>query len=195
MSMWETWCNFIIELVTLTTQVSMATGMKRYADREEDFSAMQKNILKQLPTSLYTALNALHLDSETTLYVVCPACSFCHRPDAHAISPNSLYPTNCTQLIPGDSGLVCCSAGLLEQCHGGVRPKKPFLLASLPDYLTKSLSNPDIEKLCNQACDDALAQRNAPSTSRTMMGVFDGGFLRDFIGPDGKLFIDRGDKV
>lgn len=195
MGMRETWCNFIIETVGLTTQVAMATGMKKNADGKDDFNATQKTILNQLPTSLYTALNALQLDSDTTLYAVCPACSFCHRPDLHRISPDSIYPPNCRWLIPGDAGLVLCGAGLLEQRHGCLRPQKPFLMASLQDYLAKSLSDPDIEKLCDQACDDALAERDLPPTDRTMTSVFDGGFLRDFVGPDGRLFIDRGDKV
>ncbi|KAK0215268.1 hypothetical protein EDD85DRAFT_962808 [Armillaria nabsnona] len=194
MGMRESWCNFIIGVVAMTTCQSIATGLKMDKEGKEDFGATQKNVLKQLPTSLYGALQALQLDGETTLYAVCPVCSFCHKGEP-SLSTSSAFPAQCTRLIPGHSELEICGAELLEHCHGGFQPKKPFLLASLQEYIAKSLLDPEIERFCDQACDDALAQCNVPLSDRDMTNAFDGGFLRDFMGPDGSLFINRGGKV
>ncbi|KAF7371757.1 hypothetical protein MVEN_00032300 [Mycena venus] len=63
------------------------------------------------------------------------------------------------------------------------------------DHLAQVLSDPEIERLCDQACDDAFAALHQPSPSDPhTTNVFEASFLKDFEGPiPGQLFIDRGD--
>ncbi len=190
-----TWCNFILDVVCCIVEESMATRLSQGADGEGCFDANQNHIRKQLPKSLHVAMKAMQLDGQMTTYAVCPKCSFCHKPEASTLSMKATYPRLCCQFNPGRDGLELCGAELLEERHGGLRPIKPFLVASLQDYMARSLSNPDIEKLCDQACDRAMGRRDIPLEDRDMTNVFDGGFLKDFLGPDKKLFIDRGDKM
>ena len=76
--------------------------------------------------------------------------------------------------------------------HGGRRCLiKPYLVASFPDYLACLLTDPKVERLCKQACDDTMSTLNHPPKETT--NPFDAKFLQSFEGPiPGQLFIDKG---
>jgi hypothetical protein len=64
---------------------------------------------------------------------------------------------------------------LLELRGNIYRPIKPYLVASFSDYLARSLSDPKVEQLCKQACDDAWATLDNPPKDTT--SVFDAVFM------------------
>ncbi|KAK0209846.1 hypothetical protein IW262DRAFT_1281007, partial [Armillaria fumosa] len=106
-----------------------------------------------------------------------------------------IYPPCCTNCIPGINHLEVCDAELPEEHQGSLHLLKPFLMASLPDFIAWSLADPTIEKLCDKACDNSMAHLDDP-VDHTMTNIFDGEFMKTFEGPvPGKLFIDRGEKV
>ncbi|KAF8235441.1 hypothetical protein L208DRAFT_1256987, partial [Tricholoma matsutake] len=56
------------------------------------------------------------------------------------------------------------------------------------------LSDPEVEWICKQVCDDVTATLKDPP--KDMTNVFHAEFMKSFEGPiPGQLFIDRGDKV
>jgi hypothetical protein len=67
-------CNFIIGVVTLMV---MATKFPKESDNKKIYDGNQNHILDQLPTSLYTTLNQFNIDSQATMYAVCPTYNHC----------------------------------------------------------------------------------------------------------------------
>jgi len=185
-------CNFVIGVVTIIVRMAMATGL---APNTTEYNGNQCHILDQLPTSLYTTLSRFNTDNQTTVYAVCPGCNCAYKPSFNCNTAATDYPTRCTNHIVGPSGSTPCSTELLEERHGRLRPIKPFLAASFMDYLARSLADAEIERLCDQACDDAMNSLHEPPNS-DVTNVFQAGFMKTFEGPTpGQLFIDRGDKV
>jgi hypothetical protein len=70
-------CNFIISVVTLMVKMAMATNFPKESDNNKIYDGNQNHILDQLLTSLYTTLNQLNIDSQATMYAVCPTCNYC----------------------------------------------------------------------------------------------------------------------
>ena len=128
-------CNFIIGVVTVIVKMAMATWLSKGPDGREVYDTNQRNILDQLPTSMYTALNRFNLNGRTTMYAMCPTCNCCWKPFYDRAAATPKYPTECTNCIPGPSGLSACCTELLVEWNGYLRPIKPFLLASFSDYL------------------------------------------------------------
>ncbi|KAJ7099240.1 hypothetical protein B0H15DRAFT_771078, partial [Mycena belliarum] len=125
----------------------MSVHIKPDAEGIYSYDEMQKDILNDLPSSLYTSMNRLNLDGKTVLYAACP------------------HP----------------------------RPIRPFLSYSFLDYLARLLSTPEIERQMDQSCDEALNWK-AKGGEDFVDNVFHGTLIQGFMGPDGKLFIDRGSK-
>jgi hypothetical protein len=186
-------CEFILSSAAMLVKLAMSTGLP---PSETEYNNTQELTLKQLPTSLYTALGKFNIDGDATLYAVCPSCSCTHQPSYDPISTTASYPTHCLNLLIGedpDASRVC-GTPLLENCDGQCRPIKPYLVSSFPEYLIRLLANGTMEKLCDEACDEAL--RSLHNSGTDMRSVFQGEFMRTFEGPEpGKLFIDRGEKV
>ena len=188
-------CNFIFNVITLIVKMVMATKPSKGSDGQDTYDAKQNHILDQLPTSLYTALDRLNIDGQTTMYAICPTCNCCWKPSYDPISATPTYPTECTNRIVGPSESTSCHTGLLVERNGHFRPIKPFLTASFTDYLARSLSDAETEQLCDKACDDAMDALD-DSPDRDMKNIFHAEFMKKFDGPtSGELFIDRGNKV
>ncbi|KAF8235442.1 hypothetical protein L208DRAFT_1042044, partial [Tricholoma matsutake] len=73
-------CNFIINIVTMMVQMAMGTRLTTNAEGEDAYDENQCSILKQLPTSLQTALNKFNIDGQTTTLATCPSCNYTHKP-------------------------------------------------------------------------------------------------------------------
>jgi hypothetical protein len=162
-------------------------------------SAQQgESILEQMPSSLYTALGALDLDSQAIVMAVCPSCSYNHKPDYSALAKSIRYPTNCDRRVLREHGRDVCGAALVERRHGADRPLKPFALAPLDEALSRMLSDPTLEKHCDDACDRALKYFKDSQHPNQLNSVFEGDLLRTFRGPppkDRELFVKREGKV
>ncbi|PBK83343.1 hypothetical protein ARMGADRAFT_1037958 [Armillaria gallica] len=109
----------------------------------------------------------------------------------HTAHPS--YPSHCKKKNPGPSGLVVCGASLLKGGKdGALKPQKPFLMASLEDFIRQTLADPNIEMLCDKACDDAMESlKNPMDPQKDTKNVFEADFMHQFKGPNGRtLFID-----
>lgn len=180
-------CDFIIPVVSMIVGITMASsGVESYTSNED-------SILKQLPTSLYTALSKFDIDSPTTTYAACPACNFTHKAVYDHITTEAIYPDYCTNMVLTSDRRTFCGAELLEMQNGAKHPLKPFVSASLQDYLAHILTDPEIECLCKKACDNAFSNINSLAQLEWSTSVFDSSFIKLFNGPvPGQLFIDRG---
>jgi hypothetical protein len=76
-----------------------------------------------------------------------------------------------------------------------MQPIKPYLVSSLPDYIARSLSDKDYLQQSLDATDNALRAIQTGKEQIGVQNVFEANFIKDFKGPDGKLFVDRGDKI
>ena len=184
-------CEFILNTTVILVGLAMTNGA---SPQQTAYEPHQESTLKQLPTSLYTALGKFNIDGETTLYAACPSCSYTHKPRYDSVSTTASYPTHCLNRRAGVDSSYDCGTPLLEVRSGQARPVKPYLMASFREYLVKLLANKDTEELCDAICDRALSSLN--NGEDQMNTAFDAEFMRTFKGPDQeKLFIDRGDKV
>ena len=182
--------NFIFGTVTLLIKLAMSVHTKPDSEGHYSYDALQEEILKDLPSSLYTAMQRLNLDGKTILYAACPSCHHIHAP---SLSTNNTptWPKECENEIVGVDGRSKCATGLLVVTKSHPRPIKPFLTHSFVDYLARLLSTPEIEIEMDQACDEALAWKKQGGED-VVDNVLHGTFIQEFVGPDGNLFIDRG---
>jgi hypothetical protein len=185
-------CNFILGVATMLVKVTMAKSVNK---SEETYDEHQHHILRQMPTSLFQAINIFKPDGKTTLYAACPACNFTHKPTIDKATATTTYPTVCSNRVAERHESRICNTPLTERRNERLRPIKPYLVASFTDYLARLLSDPAIERLCDKACDDAmLSLDDTPDTD--VSDIFRAQFMKTFEGPTtGKLFIDRGTKM
>ncbi|KIK53383.1 hypothetical protein GYMLUDRAFT_63756 [Collybiopsis luxurians FD-317 M1] len=160
------------------------------------FSASQNNIIKDMPSTLSNALKKFGANGHFNLYATCPSCSCNHK--ALPLPGSNLfdYPSQCTNEIVGKHGVSMCRSELLmHQCNSTVQPIKPYLVSSLPDYLTHCLSNETYLQQSINATDSALQSIRTGEEQLSVWDMFEADFIREFKGSDGKLFIDQGDKI
>ncbi|KAK0230329.1 hypothetical protein IW262DRAFT_1453228 [Armillaria fumosa] len=191
-------CNMIIAVSVLIVRLTMAANLTEDSDGDCDFDPNQEIIMDQLPSSLHTAQQVIKLDGRTTMYAVCPKCNACYEPIyITSLASKPSYPSRCEKRNPGPSELIVCGASLLKSEENGAKPIKPFLMASLEDFIARTLADRNVELLCDKACDDAMESlNNTPDPRRDTKNVFEADFMRQFKGPDGQtLFIDRKGKV
>ncbi|KAF8234609.1 hypothetical protein L208DRAFT_1548378 [Tricholoma matsutake] len=178
----------------MMVQMAMGTRLTTNAEGEDVYDENQCSILKQLPTSLETTLNKFNIDGQTTTLATCPSCNYTHKPIYDPISATVHYPTHCANHIVGPDRSYICGTDLLEECSNCLQPLKPYVVPSFADYIARLLSDPEVEWICKQVCDDATATLKDPP--KDMTNVFHAEFMKSFKGPiPGQLFIDRGDKV
>lgn len=161
----------------------------------------QEDVLKQLPTSLESALRKFKIDPKTVVYAACPSCHCTHALTDDRLSGDPSYPETCEGVVyPKTGAATVCGQRLLDMRQGKLRPIKPFVFPSFIDYVASMMSDPDIESMCDKACDDALSAVReslstdpaAPASPESVNKVFEAAFLRNFQGPvPNKLFIER----
>ncbi|KAK6984841.1 hypothetical protein R3P38DRAFT_2661999 [Favolaschia claudopus] len=189
--------DFIIALVNMIIRSAMAIC----SPGRKNASATQEHVLKQLPTSLEAALRRFKIDPATTIYATCPYCHHTHEPVESRLTGEASYPETCQGWIYPDRGpRTPCGKNLLEQRQGKLRPIKPYVFTSFVDYIAAMLSDAEVERMCEAACDNALAavrealskDPDAPVSEERVNNVFEAEFLRSFEGPvPDQLFIQR----
>ncbi|KAJ7073089.1 hypothetical protein C8F01DRAFT_1301002 [Mycena amicta] len=189
-------CNFILELVTMIIRLTMSIGST--GDRP---NPKQEDVLKQLLTSLESALSKFKIDPKTVIYATCPSCHNTHKPTKDRLTGDPSYPETCEGYVyPKDGVATLCGKQLLEMRQGKLRPVKPFVYTSFVDYVAAMVAEPGIETMCEESVDTALAavrealskNPDAPPSAESVNNVFEAAFLRSFKGPvPGKLFIER----
>jgi hypothetical protein len=180
-------CDFILQAMLMVVKLAMSVGHPGI-----EYNADQKRVLKQLPCSIRMALKQLNVEGDFTIYVTCPSCHYTHAPKSN--TPNT-YPAICNQMIPDSTGMVECGAQLLQRSYGRLRPIKPYIVPSFTEYLSRVLSDPEAERLCDEICDEAMERLKKGIVIEDVRNVFEAVFLQKFKGPTGTLFIDRRGKI
>ncbi|KAF7333828.1 Glycoside hydrolase family 92 protein [Mycena venus] len=184
--------DFILGTAKLLIKSAMALNAQENADGSHSFDALQEKILEELPSSLYVAMSRLNLDGKIVMYAACPSCDHIHAPALSAFNHPS-WPAKCENTIVGKEGRSICSAALLTSGKGPSRPIKPFLSPCFLDYLARLVSNPETERMLDEACDVAVSE--TLSDTDFVKDVFQAEFLKTFKDRDGiDLFINRGGK-
>ena len=150
-------------------------------------------MLRHVPQNVRAALSQFNLDGKTTVYAVCPACHYTYAPTDELGSFQPVYPERC-QNMPHPGGGVC-GEPLLEPRSSSSSPYKPlktFVYQHFHDYLAGLLSQPDVERAMDKACDDFAASVHQPPADYTRT-VFDGKFFSTFYHDEAqnKLFLVR----
>ncbi|KAJ7080140.1 hypothetical protein C8R44DRAFT_895523 [Mycena epipterygia] len=193
--------EFILRVVTMMIKYTMLIppSKPQKAPDNESYTDMQQHIIDQLPTSFHDAMSKLNLDGKTVLYAACPSCEHVHAPTL-STSKEPTWPATCENIVVRKEGRSVCGKALLNSRKKGARPIKPFLSPCFLDYLACLTSDPETEKLLEDAYE--LGQPTASSASTDIFtgrsiytfvrDIFKGRFLQNFKGRDNLLFIDPG---
>jgi hypothetical protein len=155
-----------------------------------NMNAEQQFIHSQIPLRISDALKHFNLEGKTTTYAMCPSCHKGYAPSFSLDSSQPIYPEHCSNVIL-EQGI--CGEALLD---GGNNPQplKPFVYHHLDDFVGSLLAREDLERYIDTACDDLKDSIDKGEEPHFVHDIFQASFLRTFKGPDGKLFIDRGDE-
>ncbi|KAJ3980158.1 hypothetical protein F5890DRAFT_1557967 [Lentinula detonsa] len=186
-------CNFLMGVAVLVARLGMsASSHSKGSTLPHEFSPSQNEIIADMPKNLPDAFKKLDVDGHFDLYATCPECSYTNK--AHPLKGKKIfynYPETCDNDLVGENGTARCGAQLLKSHRDGtVQPVKPFLVPSLPDYLARCLSDPVYVEQSKNATDNALDAIQTGQAQTGVNDVFEAHFIRDFNGPDGKLFVD-----
>ncbi|KAF5339059.1 hypothetical protein D9757_015521 [Collybiopsis confluens] len=198
-------CNMIIGLSTLQSEFLLSAtilclklGMLTSSPENTDpFSPSQNAIIRGMPTSLSAASKRFGAKGSFEMLATCPLCSCTHRA-ASLAGPNiHEYPTLCTNRLVREAGVsaICGTELLTRRRNGTMQPIKPYLVSSLTDYFARCLADETYLQQSTDATDDAL---HAIRTGKEQIGVrkhIRSRFIKDFKGPNGTLFVDRGDNI
>lgn len=172
----------IISLVVLlTAQVPDGTVNSTHMDA-----------LSQIPQTVTTALSKFNLDGHTVDWAICPACHCSYEPLFSPGSDVADFPEFCCNKRTPNA--EPCGEPLTCSISGERKPIKPFTYHDFHDYLAGLLSRPDIERMMDRACDEALVASTLPRPP-FVTGCLEADFVRTFEGPEkGVLFINRNGK-
>jgi hypothetical protein len=151
---------------------------------------IQARTLKEIPKTIHAALSKFNLEGKTTIYAVCPACHFTHKPRVQSSSFERVYPEHCAHHPKPGGGQ--CKEPLLHNARKGNgrarQPIKPFAYHHFVDYLAGLLSQH--KDVMDKAVNDCFQSLNSLAPE-LIKGVFDANFIRSFDGPTPKtLFIE-----
>jgi len=176
--------DFIMGTLSLLLYISFQCS-------DRTLSLSHENMLKQIPSTIESALSRFNLTSKTVLYAVCN-CHCTYWPIYTPGSSTPSYPTYCTNHLTPEK--ECKEALLNASPNGECRPKKMYTYHDFNNYLANLLARRDIEMLMDQPCDDLVESLSSPPPW-FIKNPFDAQFLHTFNGPEpGKPFVDRGDE-
>ena len=187
-------CKFLIGVATMCAKLGMSTVGSSGSNVFHLFSASQNNIIEDMPSFLSAALKKFGAEDRFEFYATGSSCNCNHK--ALPLPSSNLfdYPSRCANQIVGEHGLSVCKSELLTRRRDGtVQAIKPYLVSSLPDYFARCLSS---ETYLQKSIDATDLAMHSFRTGEEQLGVqdkFEASFIREFKGPDGQLFVDRGD--
>lgn len=188
-------CNFLVAIAGILIKMAMATNGS--SEGSSTLLPSQNGVISDMPTSLSDALQKFDVDGVFIPYATCPSCNATTKgiPVEDGVYH---WPDTCTNSIVGKEGARTCGEPLLICRKDGIpQPIKPYLVGSLPDYIARCLLDPVYLEQSVRGTDAALQdiQRGIDAKQTAVHDVFEAEFIKDFKGPDGKLFVDRGNKV
>ncbi|CDO76809.1 hypothetical protein BN946_scf185033.g6 [Trametes cinnabarina] len=150
-------------------------------------SAPQRDIVNTIPKDVRTALKALGIAPDFLRYATCPRCFQIYPPNQSR--PNDPYPHHCTfsetdKDVCGSPLIVAREAKRQGQGASSLahRAIKPYPYRTFKSWLAALFSRPDIEHLLERSWD------RAASPGGRWTDIFQAPGIRQFRGPDGKLF-------
>lgn len=115
--------NFVLQTVTLLIKLVMSLNTGKNQDGTEEYDAQQKDVLEQLPSSLYVAMQGFNIDGKTVQYAACPSCRHTHAPEnPGAAVPR--YSDKCVNRMIGKTGSSICPTELLSFAMVGRGPSE-----------------------------------------------------------------------
>ncbi|PPR01782.1 hypothetical protein CVT26_013175, partial [Gymnopilus dilepis] len=171
----------IIQLVVFTMVVLQFSLLRS----GRSLSIHDQKLLADFPKDPDSATKQLKLDSNHTIYSVCPKvkCQTLYAPKFMHGSDIPQYPKYCNCI--GLNGKPCGTRLTRPRRfnrHEVDVPVKRFVSFSFRDFVGSLTSRPGLE----EKMDASWQAIHCAST--TLEDVFDGNFLRHFKGPDGQLF-------
>lgn len=178
-------CRFVLEMMGYVVKLVIMAS-------QPEISPQTAKLLQDLPIDPDSAADQFGLDGKSTIYAVCPdpQCHRTYKPEFRDGCPIAEYPKYCENKR-FRNGHVCGTILTRPRIVKDVEievPIKPFVYFDYKDWLAGLLSRPGYE----DRMDSAWKSR---SSGDEMHDIFDGDYLRDFKGPDGKtLFGDAKDE-
>ena len=175
-------CHFVFEMIGFILRLALLGSGSQ-------ISPQTAKLLYDLPVDPQTATNKFKLDGKSTIFAVCPKpdCHRTYKPKYQDSCPIGEYPSHCThKRFPTAS--ACGTALTRPRIVKDVEiqtPIKPFVYFDFKDWVAGLVSRPGYE----DRMDDAWTR---PDSGPEMNDIFDGDFLQDFIGPDGKTRYGEG---
>jgi hypothetical protein len=183
-------CEFILNTAVMCVKLGMSTVSSHGSNTVHEFTPSQQGIINNMPTSLSVALKRFGADSRFNVCQLPVKAIPVPGPDQYK------YPKTCTNEIVGETGISICGTELLtSRRNGPPQPIKPYLVNSLPDYLARCLADETYLQQSVVASDKAFDASFHGKDLSGAQNVFEARFIKDFKGPDGKLFVDRGNKI
>ncbi|KAJ3803931.1 hypothetical protein F5876DRAFT_53988, partial [Lentinula aff. lateritia] len=146
---------------------------------------LQRKTLSDIPEDIRQLERKFNLDVETTVYAVCPKCSYTHLPTFTDNSTKPMYPPKCMHR----------PMALAEPCNESLlrdsgKPVKSFEVYSFLDWFGRFIALPGIaqygDAFCEQVSDDHPPEDKGSAC--------DGRFYFELKGPDGKFFVREREK-
>lgn len=131
---------------------------------------------RTLPLTIDTVVERAQITPKSKSYICCPKCFALYDPD----SKNNI-PQLCT-FIEAPRGSEC--QGVLRK-PGTNLPSREYIAHDFKDWLARIYSRPGAEELLDR---DVFG----PPASANMTDIWDGSALRNFLGPDNKIFVPPG---
>lgn len=186
-------CDFILGVGILLVKLAMSTvsGISTTTDEQGTYNRRQELMLERLPGTLQEALQRFDIEGRFELYATCPQCNFTNKR-----KHSGTFPDLCQQSILTETRSSVCGTSLLRPRRDGtLQPIKPYLVGSFHDHLARTLADPIFLQQSTHATDEALKTARSGETPSLTSNIFLGDFMQNFKGSDGKLFVDRGDKI
>lgn len=159
---------FILDSIRLLINVAVKTP-----------SIFSRATEASIPHDLRTVLNSMNLEPVYKTFVCCPRC-FC------TYDTSREYPDHCTNR--DTRGSAMCGRALRKTRRRGDTgidvPVREYLYQDLKEWVGKLYSRPGLEEILDR---DMLAAGDPD----LMSDIHDATALRNFCGPDGKIFLKR----
>lgn len=179
--------DFVLQTVAIIVRLSFETT-------PTPMTAVQQDVLDQLPPNLHSALRRFNLSARTITFAACPVCHALYRPTTPSVPGVSIYPNSCSSRPHPDSQV--CDTVLLDDKTR--KPVRPYVVQDFKDYSSGLLSQSENVRFINASCDDAMESiRQGKPAPDQVGGPLQGEFIKSFmIGDEQKeYFVDRGDEI
>jgi Transposase family tnp2 len=175
-------CQFMLSTLQYIVQLALMRVTPNLSPREQ-------KLMSDFPVDPRSATAQFHLDGKSVVYAVCPnpKCHCTYKPAFEGDSPIPQYPRFCNHR-QFSNGPRCKEPLTKPRVVVGVEiqvPIKTFVSFDFKDWVAGLTSRPGFEEQMDSAWKGGAPDRKSPDD---MHDIFDGEFIRQFQGPDGRHF-------